>query len=370
MKARQLHSTLTADGTIRLSIDDVDLGETLGADEVIVRVDATPINPTDLFLLLSGADLSKATASGGAVLAPVPAGIVSAFAGRIDKALPVGSEGAGTVIAAGAGAAAQALLGKVVATNSGMFATHRKLPAGAVRPLPDGRTAEEGASSFVNPMTALSFVETMRAEKHTAIVHTAAASNLGQMLVKICAADGVPLVNIVRRPAHVTQLRALGAQHVVDSSAPTFAADLVEAIAATGATLAFDAIGGGTIGTQILDAMERVAVRSMATFSHYGSSTLKQLYVYGSLDRAPMTLVRTFGLTWSVGGYLVMNALRKLGPEVMMRMSGRVMRELTTTFASHYTARIGLEQLLDIETLRSCAQMATGEKFLITPTHA
>jgi len=219
-------------------------------------------------------------------------------------------------------------------------------------------------------MTALSFVETMRAEKHAAIVHTAAASNLGQMLVKICAADGVPLVNIVRRPAQVTQLRALGAQHVVDSSAPTFAADLVEAIAATGATLAFDAIGGGTIGTQILDAMERVAVRSMTTFSHYGSSTLKQLYVYGSLDRAPMTLVRTFGLTWSVSGYLVMNALRKLGPEVMMRMSGRVMRAGARGGGSHYTARVGLEQLLDIGTLRACAQMATGEKFLITPTHA
>jgi NADPH:quinone reductase-like Zn-dependent oxidoreductase len=370
MKARELHSTLTADGNIRLTIDEVDLGETLGADDVIVRVDATPINPTDLFLLLSGADLSKATATGDALVAPVPAGIVSAFAGRIDKPLTVGSEGAGTVIAAGAGAAAQALVGKVVATNNGMFATHRKLPVGAVRPLPEGRTAEEGASSFVNPMTALSFVETMRAEKHTAIVHTAAASNLGQMLVKICAADGVPLVNIVRRPAQVTQLRDLGAQYVVDSSAPTFAADLVEAIAATRATLAFDAIGGGTIGTQILDAMERVAIRSMQTFSHYGSSTLKQLYVYGSLDRSPMTLYRTFGLSWSIGGYLVMNALRKLGPEVMMRMSARVMRELTTTFASHYTARIGLEQLLDIETLRSCAQMATGEKFLITPARA
>jgi NADPH2:quinone reductase len=370
VKAHELHSTLTADGNIRLTIDEVDLGETLGADEVVVRVDATPINPTDLFLLLSGADLSKATASDDALVAPVPAGIVSAFAGRIDKPLTVGSEGAGTVIAAGAGADAQALLGKVVATNNGMFATHRKLPVGAVRALPEGRTAEEGASSFVNPMTALSFVETMRAEKHTAIVHTAAASNLGQMLVKICAADGVPLVNIVRRPAQVTQLRELGAQYVVDSSAPTFAADLVEAIAATRATLAFDAIGGGMIGSQILDAMERVASRSMQTFSHYGSSTLKQLYVYGSLDRAPTTLVRTFGLSWSAGGYLVMNALRKLGPEVMMRMSGRVMRELTTTFASHYTARVGLEQLLDIETLRSCAQMATGEKFLITPAHA
>ena len=362
MKARELHSTLTADGTLRLTIDEVDLGEP-GPDEIILSVDATPVNPTDIFLMLSAADLARAKVVDGALEAPVPPGVTKVFAGRIGQALPVGSEGAGTVIAAGA--SSQALVGKRVGASGGMFATHRKLPAAAVRELPAGRTAEEGASWFVNPMTALSFVETMRAEKHTAIVHTAAASNLGQMLVKICAADRVPLVNIVRRPAQVEQLRALGAEHVLDSSSATFGQELVDAIAATGATLAFDAIGGGTIGAQILDAMERVASRSMKAFSHYGSSTLKQLYVYGSLDRSPMQLARTFGLTWSIGGYLVMNALRKLGPEVMGRMSARVMSELTTTFASHYSARISLDQLLDVETLRRCAAMVTGEKFLV-----
>lgn len=366
MKARELHSTLTADGHIRLTIDDVDLGDALGADEVIVRVDAAPVNPTDTYLLLSMADLSHAKTVGGALVAPVPPDILKVFAGRVDRPLTVGSEGAGTVVAAGAGAAAQALVGKVVATNGGMFATHRRVPVAGVRELPPGRTAEEGASSFVNPMTALSFVETMRAEKHTAIVHTAAASNLGQMLVKICAADGVPLVNIVRRPAQVAQLRELGAEHVVDSSSPTFSQDLVDAIAATKATLAFDAIGGGTLSSQILDAMERVASRSMATFSHYGSTTLKQVYVYGALDRSPTQFARTFGLTWSIGGYLLTNALRRLGPEVMARMIRRVMTELTTTFASHYHARITLEQLLDVETLKQCAQTATGEKYLMT----
>lgn len=345
-----------------MTIDDVDLGDP-GPDEVIVRVEAAPVNPTDIFLMLSMADLSRAKVAGGVLEAPVPPAVTNFFSGRIGQALPVGSEGAGTVIAAGA--SGQALVGKRVGASGGMFATHRKLPLAAVRELPAGRTAEEGASWFVNPMTALSFVETMRAEKHTAIVHTAAASNLGQMLVKICAADRVPLVNIVRRPAQVEQLRALGAEHVVDSSSATFGTELVDAIAATGATLAFDAIGGGMIGTQILDAMERVAVRSMKAFSHYGSPTLKQLYVYGALDRSPMMLVRTFGLTWSIGGYLVMNALRKLGPEVMGRMSARVMTELTTTFASHYKERISLDQLLDIETLRRCTTTATGEKFLI-----
>ena len=260
MHARALRSTLTKDGHIRLTLVDVELGEP-GADEVIVRVDAAPVNPTDTFLMLSMADLSRASIEEGVVVAPVPAGVVAAFAGRVDQALPVGTEGAGTVVAAGAGAAAHALLGKVVATApGGMFATHRKLPATAVRALPEGCTAEDGASSFVNPMTALSFVETMRAEGHSAIVHTAAASNLGQMLVKICGADAVPLVNIVRRPAQVEQLAALGAQHVVDTSAPTFADDLVAAIAATGATVAFDAIGGGTLASQILQAMERVAL--------------------------------------------------------------------------------------------------------------
>jgi len=365
MQARALRSTLTKEGNIRLTLEEVDLGEP-GPDEVIVRVDAAPVNPTDTYLMLSMADLSRASMEQGAVVAPVPAGVVAAFAGRVDQPLPVGSEGAGTVVAAGSGAAAQALLGKiVVGALGGMFATHRKLPAPAVRALPAGRTAEEGASSFVNPMTALSFVETMRAEGHTAIVHTAAASNLGQMLVKICAADQVPLVNIVRRAAQVEQLRAIGAQHVVDSSAPSFTEDLVEAIGATGATIAFDAIGGGAQGSQILQAMERVAVRSMKTFSHYGSSTPKQLYIYGSLDRSPTQLTRTFGLTWSVGGYLVSNALRKLGADAFGRMSARVMSELTTTFASHYKARIPLAKLLDIETLRACAAVATGEKYLV-----
>jgi NADPH2:quinone reductase len=363
VKTREIHSTLTATGSLRLTIDEVELGEP-GPDEVIVRIEAAPVNPTDIFLMLSMADLTQAKVVDGALEAPVPPGVTDAFAGRLGQPLVVGSEGAGTVIAAGS--SAQALVGKRVGMSGGSFATHRKAPLAAIRELPAGSSAEQGASWFVNPMTALSFVETMRAEKHTAIVHTAAASNLGQMLVKICVADGVPLVNIVRRVAQVEQLRALGATHVLDSSSQTFRQELVEAIAATGATIAFDALGGGSIGAQILTAMERVAVRSMKTFSHYGSSTLKQLYIYGGLDRSPTQLARTFGLTWNVGGYLVMNALRKLGPEAMGRMSTRVMAELTTTFASHYHERITLDQLLDIETLRRVATMATGEKFLVT----
>jgi NADPH2:quinone reductase len=366
MKARALHSTLTADAHVRLSLAEVDLGDP-GPDEVIVRIDAAPVNPTDLVLMLSMADVARARVDRGELVAPVSPKVVEAFAARVDKPLPVGTEGAGTVIAAGANA--QPMIGKVVAAaNGGMFASHRKLPASAVRELPAGRTAEDGASSFVNPMTALSFVETMRAEGHKAIVHTPAASNLGQMLVKICAADNVGLVNIVRRPAQAEQLKALGAKHVVDSSSASFMPELVEAIGATGATLAFDAIGGGAQASQILDAMERVAQRSMTAFSHYGSATHKQLYIYGSLDRSPTTLSRTFGLAWSVSGYLVSYALRKLGGEAYGRMVKRVMSELTTTFASSYKARIALDQLLDPDTLRACAAMTTGEKYLVAGT--
>ncbi|HEY4182627.1 MAG TPA: hypothetical protein VGM90_37605 [Kofleriaceae bacterium] len=363
MQARALRSTLTADAHIRLTLEDVDLG-TPSDNEIIVRVDAAPVNPTDTYLMLSGADLEKATVTDGALVAPVNPAVAAAFAARVGQAIPVGSEGAGTVVAAGANA--QALMGKVVAlAGGGMYATHRKVAAAMARPLPAGLTAEQGASAFVNPMTALSFVETMRAERHSAIVHTAAASNLGQMLVKICAADKVPLVNIVRRPAQAETLRALGAEHIVDSSAPTFFDDLVAAIAATNATIAFDAIGGGPQVSQILNAMERVAARSMKQFSHYGSPTLKQAYIYGSLDRSPTPLIRTFGLAWSIGGYLVSYALAKLGPETTTRMATRVMSELTTTFASSYTARISLAQLLDPATLRAAAATTTGEKYLV-----
>lgn len=364
MKARELQSTLTADGTLRLTIAELEVPPP-AADEAIVRIEAAPVNPTDIFLMLSMADLARARLVDGALEAPVPPVVVGVFAGRLGQPLAVGSEGAGTVVEAGASAQAQALLGKRVGLVGGAFATHRKLPVAMLRELPAGCTAEAGASWFVNPMTALSFVETMRAEHHTAIIHTAAASNLGRMLIKICAADRVPLVNVVRRAEQVEQLRALGAEHVLDSSRPTFGDELVEAVAATGATLAFDAIGGGTIGAQLLHAMERVASRSMKTFSHYGSSTPKQLYIYGSLDRSPTQLARTFGLTWSAGGYLVTSALRKLGPEVRDRMSARVMRELATTFASTYQHRISLEQLLDVDTLRRCAATTTGEKALI-----
>jgi len=342
------------------------------ADEVIVRVEAAPINPSDLGLLLGPADIASLQ-MGGSVERPevtflVPPARMSGIRSRLGQSLAIGNEGAGTVIAAGADASA--LEGKRVGMlGGGMYADYRKLKVRDVVALPEGATAAEGASLFVNPLTALGFVETARAEGHRAIVHTAAASNLGQMLQKICSADGVPLVNIVRSPAQAGILRAIGAKYVLNSGDADFRRKLVAAIAATGATVAFDAIGGGSLGSDIIQAMEQAASQSMKEYSRYGSDSFKQLYIYGALDLSPTTLNRlAFGFQWSVSGWLLTPFMQKAGPETVSRMRQRVLDELTTTFASHYTRVIGLREALDPDVLRAYERKATGEKFLIDPT--
>jgi NADPH:quinone reductase-like Zn-dependent oxidoreductase len=288
--------------------------------------------------------------------------------GRLNEAMPIGNEGCGTVVAAGESPEAQALLGKTVAMLGGaIYAAYRCLPAQMCMALPDGTDPADGASCFVNPLTSLAFTEVMKAEGHSAIVHTAAASNLGQMLVKICAQDGIPLVNIVRSPAQVALLKDIGAAHVLDSSSDTFRKDLVAALAETGATLAFDAIGGGTLGGQILAAMEQAAVARMTSYSRYGSDSFKQLYIYGSLDMSPTSFSRSFGFSWSISGFLLTPFLQKAGAEVVGRMRARVVDELTTTFKSKYSYRVTLEQALDIDTLKAYNAKRTGEKYLITP---
>lgn len=371
---KQLRSLVTADGTLELSLVDEPVPE-LADDEILVRVDATPINPSDLGLLVGNADLDHAVASGDAespvVTATVPAGYLRAAEARIDKSLPVGNEGAGVVIATGSSPAAQAFDGTTVAlAGGGMYAQYRVAKADAAFAMPDGVTAREAASSFVNPLTALGFLETMRSEGHTALVNTAAASNLGRMLLKLCLADGIGLVNIVRSDAQVELLRDLGAVHVCNSSSPSFTDDLVSAIVATGATIGFDAIGGGRLASRILAAME-VALSSTATaFSPYGSSTHKQVYVYGGLDPSPTEINRSFGLSWGIGGWLVTPFLAKAGPEVVQRLRARVVAELTSTFASAYTQEISLAEALNLDTLRAYRRMATGEKYLINPNQS
>jgi NADPH2:quinone reductase len=367
----QLRSTARKDGTLELALVSVPTPEP-GPEEVVVRVEASPINPSDQGLLFAGADMSTARASGTAdhpvVTATIPPAALRALAGRLDQSLPVGNEGAGVVVHAGASPAAQALLGKTVAILGGaMWAHYRCIKAVQCLVLPAGTTPAAGASCFVNPLTALGMVATMRAEGHTALVHTAAASNLGQMLDRICRADEVPLVNIVRRREHVDLLRGLGATHVCDSSSPTFMDDLTAAVAATGATVAFDAVGGGTLSGQILTAMEAAANRAAVGYSRYGSTVHKQVYIYGGLDRGPTQFQRTFGMAWGIGGWLLTPFLQKIGFEAAQALRQRVAAEITTTFASTYTKEISLAGALDLDEIAVYGRQATGEKYLIAP---
>ena len=366
-----LTSTATADGHIAIALVPQQIAP-LADDEVLVRVEATPINPSDLGLLLSTADVSMArrddAAEHATMLVDIPERLQRAVAGRIGMAMPVGNEGAGTVIAAGASAEAQALIGRVVATFGGaMYCSYRTVRVADALVLPEGATAKEGASLTVNPLTALSMIATMRREGYSAIVHTAAASNLGQMLVRLCAAENVPLVNIVRSPEQVALLKGLGAEHVVDSTQPAFFEQLVDALVATGATLAFDAIGGGKLASTILTAMEAAAARSGAGFSVYGSTIHKQVYIYGSLDMAPTELNRSFGLQWGVCGWLLTPQLMKMPAEVA-GMRARVIAHRNDIFASHYTDEIALTAMLDPAVARAYQVKATGRKFLVNPT--
>lgn len=367
----QLQSTVNDDGTLRLELAEVPV-PTPGTGEVLVRVEATPINPSDLGLLLGMADLGTAEVSGTperpVVTAKVPENALRAAKPRLNQPMPVGNEGAGTVVAAGEDELAASLLGKTVAILGGaMYGQYRCIKAKQCLVLPEGTTAVQGASCFVNPLTALGMVETMRHEGHSALAHTAAASNLGQMLQKICLADGVGLVNIVRKPEQVEVLRGIGAEWVCNSSEPGFMDDLIAAFEATGATLAFDAIGGGTLASQILTAMEVAASRNASEFSRYGSTTHKQVYIYGGLDTGPTILNRGYGMAWGVGGWLLTPFLQKIGFEEAEKLRQRVAREITTTFASHYTREISLAEALDLDNMRAYEAKATGEKFLIRP---
>lgn len=367
----QMRSTITEDGLLQLSLIEKPLPQP-APDQVLVRIEATPINPSDHGVMFGPADLSQATSTGSGndtvLTAPVPEAALRMVKARVGKPLPVGNEGAGTVVAAGDGDAAKALKGKVVAAmGGGMYAQYRCVAVNQCLPLLDGHTAKDGASSFVNPLTALGFVETMRMEGHTALVHTAAASNLGQMLNRVCQADGIELVNIVRRSEQVAMLRALGAKYVCNSSDDSFMSDLIEAIDQTGATLAFDATGGGDLASRILTAMEAAAARSQDNFSIYGSTRHKQVYLYGALDLSPTVLTRGYGMAWGVGGWLMPNFLAKVEPEVVGRMRQRVASELKTTFASHYTDEISLAEALQADVARRHNAKVTGEKFLICP---
>lgn len=368
----QLRSEIKSNHTLELSLADVPMPEP-EADEVVIRIEAAPLNPSDLGLLFGPAKLSTAIISGSAerpvVTAEVSPKVMPALAVRVDKSLPVGNEGAGVVVAAGESDEAQALLGKVVGIFGGaMYAQYRTQKAGDCLAMPDGVTPAQAASCFVNPLTALSMTEVMRVEGHKALVHTAAASNLGQMLNKVCIADGIELVNIVRKPEQAELLRSIGAKIIVDSSAETFRKDLFDALVATGATLAFDAIGGGTLASDILSAMEKASNLTATEYNRYGSTIHKQIYIYGSLDLSPSTFTRNYGVAWGVGGWLLMPFLEKVGEHKVKVLQARVAKEITSTFASHYTQEISLADVLSLEAMKRYGKKATGEKFLINPS--
>ena len=368
----QLRSIVKDSGELELSLQRIANLEP-AADEVMVRVEATPINPSDIGLLFGAADLSTLAVSGTGerivATARIPPAAMTGMAGRLGQSMAVGNEGAGTVVAAGRNAAAQALLGRTVAVLGGaMYSQFRTVKADACLPLPAGTTAAEGASCFVNPLTALGMVETMRREGHTALVHTAAASNLGQMLNRICLADGIGLVNIVRKPEQAALLREQGAKYVVSTASPALTEELTQALVATGATIGFDATGGGPLAGQILVAMEAALNRTAKEYSRYGSTTLKQVYIYGGLDSRPTEFVRNFGMTWAMGGWLLFPFLQRIGAEATQALKNRVAAELKTTFASHYTRTVSLAGALQAEAIAGYGQRATATKVLIDPS--
>ncbi|MEE9278884.1 MAG: zinc-binding dehydrogenase, partial [Myxococcota bacterium] len=358
--------------TLELSLAEVPVPEP-GEAEVLVRIEAAPINPSDLGMLFGPADMTTAKQSGTAerpvVTADVPQALMKAMAGRVDQPLPAGNEGAGVVVKTGGSEAARALLGRTVAVLGGAtYSQYRCAPAALCLVLPEGTTPAEGASCFVNPLTVLGMVETMRLEGHSALVHTAAASNLGQMLQKLCLAEGVELVNIVRRSEHVALLEGIGAKHVCNSSEPSFMDDLTAALVDTGATLAFDATGGGKLASQILTCMEIAAnQRSKEPVTRYGSTVHKQVYIYGGLDRSPTQLNRNFGMAWGIGGWLLPPFLQKVGDEHAQKLRERVAAEIKTTFASRYSKEVSLAEALHLDSIAGYGRMATGEKYLINP---
>ncbi len=368
--SKQIRSEVTKEGKLLIYVESTAMPEPK-EDEVLIRIEASPINPSDLGLLIGPADVSSMSVSGegenAVVTMDIPEGLLRMLETRLDQSLPVGNEGGGVVVKAGH-KDLEDLVGKTVGVAGGsMYSQYRCVNAASCFVMHEGVTSAESASCFVNPLTALGMVETMRLENHSALVHTAAASNLGQMLIKICLDEDVPLVNIVRKKEHVDMLNSLGAKFVCNSSKDTFIQDLVSALVETGATIGFDATGGGKLSGQILTAMEVAANQTATDYNRYGSNTFKQVYIYGGLDRSPTTLNRAFGFSWSLGGWLLTPFIGRIGPERFEELKQKVADEIKTTFASHYTKEISLEEVLQPENINVYSKQATGEKYLVNP---
>ncbi|WJY18884.1 zinc-binding dehydrogenase [Alteriqipengyuania flavescens] len=363
---KQLFTTLESDGTLTVEIAEATFPDPTG-NQVLVKMEAAPINPSDLAILTGAADFENAEYSPGKVVAKMPEPFNTGSKARHGQRLPAGNEGAGTVVAAGDGEMAQGLMGQRVACVPGSaFSQYAIADAAMCLPLGD-HSAEAGASSFVNPMTALGFVENAKMDGQKAILHTVGASNLGQMLNRICQEDGIALVNIVRKADQADLLKSQGAEHVVNSSDEDFMDKLRSAVEATGAFYGFDPIGGGQMVDHCFKAMEQVAVAQMSEYSRYGSNQAKRMFIYGRLDFGPTVLTPAYGFGWTLSGWLLTPFLQNAGMETVMRMRKRVLDNLTTTFASNYKEKVDLEGMLTKDAILDYRQMKTGEKYLVTP---
>ena len=362
-----LRSTLRRNGDVEIALEQVRVPAPEGG--VVVEMLAAPIHPADMTLLFARADPGTAerVQRDGKTVTVLRAGdaAAQAQASRVDVATAVGMEGAGRVVEAGPSDAAQALLGRLVAVRgNGVYARYNRIALEDILPLPDDVSASEGAAAFINPLTVLGMVELMRDGGFGGLVHTAAASTIGQMLCRLCREEGIGLVNIVRRPEQVELLRSIGAEHVCDMSGPDFEDELLRALVATGATLAFDATGGGDLASRILNLMER-ALPKPEGYQHYGSNIRKKVFIYGTLDPSPLVLLKNYGLAWDLGGYLVFHFLESIGPERAEGLKRRVVEGLKTTFAMQYSHKISLAEACDPDVLRGAGRRATGEKYLI-----
>ncbi|PPR76922.1 MAG: hypothetical protein CFH01_01774 [Alphaproteobacteria bacterium MarineAlpha2_Bin1] len=371
--SREIRSEVTKDGKIIISIAKVPVIFPK-KDEVLVKIEASPINPSDLGRLITfGADLNNINilGSGDETVTTIEINnkLLNSLKNRIGKSMNVGNEGAGIIVESGKDS--KRLLGKIVGlAGGGMYSEYRCVKAKSCLVMSDGTSAREAASSFVNPLTALGFIETMKLENHKAIVHTAAASNLGKMLVKLCKNESIPLINIVRSAKQVENLKKIGAEFVLNMNDNLFMEDLINAIKETGATLGFDATGGGNDGKlvgQILSSMEIAASTKSKEYLMYGSESFKQIYIYGVLDRNPIVLKNSFGFYWGIGGWLLMPMIKKFGLVAFQNMREKVAREIKTTFRSEYKKIISFEEMLQPEIIRDFSRQSTGEKYLLDP---
>ena len=370
MISRQLITTLSLTGTLSLSLQNTELPP-LGAEDILLQVQAAPLNPSDMSFMFTQADLSTLTfdydASTPCVSMQLPDIIDKRHQHRVEQTLPCGYEGAGVIIEVGSSLSRE-LIGRTVSCAiGGMYADYKVSPLNAVIVMPEGVTPMQAAAAFVNPMTVLAMLETRRLHQHKALVHTASASNLGKILIRCCKQQSIPLVNLVRNSNQIPALMSLGADIVLDTSDEDFAVQLYDAISQYEPTACFDPIAGGDLLSHVMSTMERVFIDKQQQFSHYGSGVFKQGFVYGHLDNAPLRFTHQIGFSWSLRGWLLGDVLPTLSAECITNMKKSIQSEITTTFASEFNTTITLADILNPVQIATYTAARSNEKFLVVP---